>query len=99
MYLQVYTTTPNRRVASAIAQQLVVEQLASCVQVIGPITSIYRWQQKVEQTKEWLCVIKAKQSQYKKIEQAIIALHPYEVPEIIAIPITRGSKKYLAWLG
>jgi periplasmic divalent cation tolerance protein len=97
-FLQVTTTTETRQQAHAIAQYLVEAKLASCVQITGPITSIYRWNDKVENTQEWLCLIKTREDFYDKVEAAIKSQHPYETPEIIAVPIVKGSKEYLNWL-
>jgi periplasmic divalent cation tolerance protein len=97
-YIQVTTTTEARQEAHTIAQFLVEAKLAACVQIAGPITSIYRWNGKVENTQEWLCLIKTHDDLYSKVEAAIKSLHPYETPEIIAVPIVKGSKEYLNWL-
>jgi periplasmic divalent cation tolerance protein len=77
---------------------LVDERLAGCAQIIGPITSIYRWKGKVEKANEWLCLIKTKRELYTSVENTIIRLHKYKTPEIIATAIITGSKKYLEWL-
>jgi periplasmic divalent cation tolerance protein len=97
-YIQVTTTTENKEQAQTIAQYLVEAKLAACVQIIGPITSIYRWKGKVENAQEWLCLIKTQDNLYNKVEAAIKSQHPYETPEIIAVPIVKGSKKYLKWI-
>lgn len=97
-YVQVTTTTETQANARTIAHEVVGKRLAACVQVIGPITSTYWWQGKIEITEEWLCVIKSKVALYKELEQTIRAIHPYEEPEIIATPIAKGSKGYLVWL-
>lgn len=97
-YIQVTTTTETRQQAHAIAQYLVEAKLAACVQITGPITSIYRWNGKVENTQEWLCLIKTQDDLYNKVEEAIKSLHPYETPEIIATPIIKGSKEYMNWI-
>ena len=97
-YIQVTTTTETKEQAQTIAQHLVEARLAACVQIIGPITSIYRWKSKVENTQEWLCLIKTRDNLYAKVETAIKNRHPYDTPEIIAMPIVRGSKKYLNWI-
>ena len=97
-YIQISTTTETKEQAQKIAQYLVETRLAACVQITGPITSIYRWKGKVENTKEWLCLIKTQDDLYDKVEAAIKKLHPYETPEIIAVPIVKGSKEYLRWL-
>jgi periplasmic divalent cation tolerance protein len=97
-YIQVTTTTETKEQAQTIAQHLVETKLAACVQITGPITSIYRWKGKVENAQEWLCLIKTRNDLYNKVEAAIKSQHPYETPEIIAVPIVKGSKEYLNWL-
>jgi periplasmic divalent cation tolerance protein len=97
-YVQMITTTDSRAAADKIAETLVKEKLAACVQVSGPISSTYEWQGKIENTEEWYCVIKTRESLYGKAEEAIKAVHTYEVPEIIALPITAGNPAYLAWI-
>ncbi len=97
-YIQVTTTTETREQAQTLAQHLVETKLAACVQITGPITSIYRWKGKVEKTQEWCCLIKTKDNFYNKVEAAIKNMHPYETPEIIAVPIVKGSKEYLKWI-
>jgi periplasmic divalent cation tolerance protein len=72
--------------------------LAACVQIVGPITSVYRWQGKIESTQEWQCMAKSQQGLFHRIEEAIKRLHPYHVPEIIALPVLAGNADYLAWL-
>jgi periplasmic divalent cation tolerance protein len=97
-FLQVTTTTESEEEAKIIARHLVDEKLAACVQILGPITSTYRWKGKVVTAEEWLCVIKTHEGLYKELEKAIISLHSYETPEIIAVPIKKGSPDYLNWL-
>ena len=98
-FIQVTTTTEQRADADRIARDLVERRLAACVQIVGPITSIYRWKGKVETAREWLCLIKSRAEHYASLEQAVRALHPYETPEIIAVPVNAGSRDYLDWLG
>lgn len=97
-HIQVLTTTETKADAQTIANALVEKRLAACVQIIGPITSTYRWQEKVETAEEWLCIIKSRQDLYQALEKAILEAHPYDVPEILAIPVATGSKDYLKWL-
>src|SRR5450759_4766613 len=97
-YIQVMTTTETKEQAQTIAQHLMEEKLAACVQIVGPITSIYRWKGKVENAQEWLCLIKTRNDLYNKVEATIKSIHLYETPEIIAVPIIKGSKEYLNWL-
>ena len=97
-YVQILTTVPNKKIAEKIARMLVEKRLAACVQIIGPIASVYRWKGKSERAREYLLIAKTRSSLYPKIEKAIRALHSYKVPEIIAVPITRGLPPYLRWL-
>jgi periplasmic divalent cation tolerance protein len=97
-YIQVLTTTATREDAQAIADTLVENHLAGCVQIVGPIVSTFRWQGEIERTEEWLCLIKTEKRLYSTLEQSIKMQHPYEIPEIIAIPVVAGSRPYLQWL-
>ncbi len=97
-YIQITTTTETKEEAEKITQYLVEQKLAACVQIIGPIASIYRWKGKVETANEWLCLIKTREEFYDKVETTIKKLHSYETPEIIAVPIIKGSKEYLNWI-
>ena len=97
-FIQVTTTTDKREDAERIARSLVELRLAACVQILGPITSIYRWKGQIETAGEWLCLIKSREDLYGAIERTILSLHPYETPEIIASPIVEGSRGYLDWL-
>ena len=98
-YIQVSTTTETKQAAQEIAAALVEQRLAACVQVSGPVESVYRWQGKVQQSQEWLCTAKTRASLFPRVEAAIRELHKYEGPEIVAVPIADGSAAYLAWLG
>jgi len=97
-YLQVLTTTGSEQEAERISAALVERRLAACVQVIGPISSRYRWQGKLEHEREWLCLAKTEASRYDEVEAAIRELHSYDEPEIVAKPIVAGSEGYLAWI-
>jgi periplasmic divalent cation tolerance protein len=97
-YIQVVTTAGTRDDAQRIARALVEERLAACVQVAGPVTSTYRWKGQIETSEEWQCWAKTRQSLYERVEQTIRRLHPYEVPEILALPVLAGSVAYLSWL-
>ena len=96
--IQVLTTTEKKADGQAIARALVEKRLAACVQIVGPITSTYRWQGEIETAEEWLCVIKTRRDLYEELEQAIREVHPYDVPEILAVPVVEGSQGYLEWL-
>jgi len=97
-HIQVVTTTEHQEDAQRIAQALVDERLAACVQIVGPITSAYRWQGKIETAQEWQCWAKSRHDLYDEIERAIRRLHPYDEPEILAVGVVAGSSGYLAWL-
>ena len=95
----VTTTLPDRNTAQKIASALVEQRLAACAQVSsGAILSTYRWKGKVESAQEWVCTFKTTRARYAEVEAAIRALHPYEVPEIVATPIVEGSADYLKWI-
>ena len=94
----VTTTTETIDEAKRIAHILVEARLAACVQIIGPITSIYRWEGAVEEAAEYLCVVKTRADRYHQLEAAIREHHSYDVPEIIAVPVVEGSEPYLDWL-
>lgn len=96
--IQVMTTTDKEADAEKIAQALVEQRLAACVQILGPIRSTYRWQGKIESAHEWLCLVKTRRDLYPQVEQAIKAIHPYETPEILALPVIAGNPDYLQWL-
>ncbi len=97
-FIQVTTTTEKKEDAERIARSLVETRLAACVQIVGPIESIYRWKGRIETTGEWLCLIKSRRDNYEAVEETIRSLHPYEVPEIVAVPFTAVSHDYLGWL-
>ena len=84
--------------AERIARALVEERLAGCVNVVGPVRSIYRWQGAVEDAAEYLLVAKARLADAAALERRVRALHSYDVPEVIALPLCAGSAPYLAWL-
>jgi periplasmic divalent cation tolerance protein len=97
-YIQVVTTAETKTDAQEIANAVVEMRLAGCAQIVGPITSTYWWQEKIEAAEEWICVIKTRESLYPRLEKAILEMHPYEVPEVLATPVKTGSKSYLDWL-
>lgn len=96
--IQVQTTFSNREDADRVGLLLVEQRLAACVQICGPIRSVYRWQGKIETAEEWLCLLKTPQDRYPQVERALIEAHPYETPEIIALPVAAGSSTYLDWV-
>ena len=97
-YIVVFVTTTTEDNAAAMGRALVEERLAACANLIGPIRSIYRWQDVVEDGAELLLMIKTRSSLFPELETRIKELHPYEVPEIVAVNIDQGSAQYLDWL-
>ncbi len=98
-FLLVLCTCPPGRAAEHLAQSLVERRLAACVNITSPVISVYRWKNKVEKDEEVLLVIKTSAAGWTALEQAILELHPYELPEIIALPLSRGNERYLNWVG
>lgn len=96
--VQILTTTPSRDAARLISRTLLDRRLAACVQIVGPIESSYRWQGRVETAREWLCLIKTSRARFRAVSTAIAELHSYDTPEIVALPIVAGSRRYLDWL-
>ena len=84
--------------ARTIARGLVERRLAACVTIGTPVTSIYRWDDAVQRDAELVLTIKTRQARFADVRDAIVALHPYELPEVIAVPITAGYDDYLAWI-
>ena len=97
-YIQVSTTAEKQEDARRIAREVVEKRLAACAQVTGPISSTYWWNGKIEEAEEWLCVMKSRKDLYEHLEKAIKDIHPYKVPEIVAVPLLAGSRDYLEWL-
>lgn len=95
--LMLFSTCPNE-VATEIARKIVQHKLAACINIIPAVQSIYRLHDAVEETKEALLIIKTSHACYEALEKEILKLHPYENPEILALPITQCSNAYLQWL-
>lgn len=95
----VITNLPDRESARNLAEKLVDERLAACVNLLAPCESVYRWQGRIENAQEVPLLIKTLKAHYGKVEKTIRQCHPYELPEIIAVPITAGLPAYLDWLG
>jgi periplasmic divalent cation tolerance protein len=94
----VLCSCPDETVALDIARVLVKEGLAGCVNRLAAVTSVYQWEGQLCEQPEQLLVIKTTPARYEALEMRLKALHPYEIPEIIAIPVVTGSSQYLAWL-
>jgi len=98
MHQIILCTCPDQKTAEDISSYLVSHKLAACVNIIAGITSIYEWQGQIEKSQEQLLLIKSHIDKYAAIEDKIKSLHPYELPEIIAVPIERGHPDYLQWI-
>jgi periplasmic divalent cation tolerance protein len=94
----ILTTTGTEEQALSIARALVSERLAACVNIIGPIRSVYRWRDAIEDEREYLLLIKTRATLYVKVELRVRELHTYEVPEVLSLPLDRGSPPYVKWL-
>lgn len=94
----VLTNLPDREAALKLARELVAQRLAACVNVLAECSSVYRWKGEIENAAEVPVLIKTRAARYAEIEAAIRALHPYELPEIIAVPVGRGLEAYLQWV-
>jgi periplasmic divalent cation tolerance protein len=97
-HLLVLTNLPDTASAQALAEILIAENHAACVNILAPATSVYRWQGKIETAQEVPCLIKTTRAAYPALEAAIRAAHPYELPEIIAVDIDQGLPAYLDWI-
>ena len=95
----VLTTATSDEEAYKIAHHLVERRLAACVNVVPQITSVYRWQGKVEEAREWLLIVKTTDAAFAAVRDAIAEVHSYDVPECICLPIEDGSPSYLKWIG
>ncbi len=98
MYQIILCTCPNNETAETIARQLVESQLAACVNILPAVTSIYQWQGEIETAQEHMLVIKSRGDKYPELESSILSLHPYELPEIVAVSIDHALPDYLKWI-
>ena len=94
----VVTTTDNEAEAQKLASAAVDQRLAACVQIVGPIRSVYRWQGKIEEATEYRCEMKTETEKFERLKTMIQQMHSYDVPEIIAIPVSAISPEYQHWL-
>ncbi len=97
-HIIVLCTCPDNHTATVIADKLVAEGCAACVNIVPGVVSVYQWKNRIEHNKELLLIIKTRQDCYPALEATIQALHPYELPEIIAVSIERGLHEYLKWI-
>ena len=98
MFQLILCTCPDQSSAEMLARLIVAEQLAACVSILPGVQSIYQWQGAIETAQEHLLLIKSHQSHFERLSCRITTVHPYDVPEIIALPITEGSVEYLKWI-
>lgn len=97
-YIVILCNTNSKDSAETIANYLVKEHLAACVNIIPQITSIYRWENKIQHDEEFLMIIKTKNDLFNKVKEKIAILHPYDIPEIVSLDITDGLAEYLKWI-
>ena len=98
LYQLVLCTCPDEQTAITIAENIVAQRLAACVNVLPAVYSVYHWQDNVESAKENMIIIKTTREKYPSLEKVLTSLHPYEVPEIIAVNIANGLPEYLKWI-
>jgi periplasmic divalent cation tolerance protein len=97
-FIAVLVTCGSEEEALKISHSLVDERLAACVNLISPVRSIYRWEGKILDEKEWILIIKTQRQRFEQLEKKVKSLHSYSVPEIIGLPIVEGASSYLKWL-
>ncbi|WP_194756812.1 divalent-cation tolerance protein CutA [Aliidiomarina indica] len=98
MTLMVFCTVPSTDTARDLAQRLVKEKLVACVNIQSGIESVYEWEGEVEHSSEALLILKTTDARYPELEQKLQAWHPYDTPEILAIPVTKGLPSYIQWV-
>jgi len=98
-YVIVIVTTSSKQEAEKIAQHLLNQRLIACANIIGPVSSIFHWSGKTEHAEEYLMLLKSRKDLFEKLAETVKALHSYEVPEILVLPVVGGSEEYLDWLG
>jgi periplasmic divalent cation tolerance protein len=94
----IFVTTPSRRESKKIARHLVKTKLAACVNISRPIESVYRWEGKIAEEKEFLLIIKSNKELFPEVQSEISKIHSYDIPEIICLPVVDGSRSYLQWI-
>ncbi len=94
----VYSTCPTAEDAQRLATALVEQRLAACVNIVSGVLSVYRWQGAIENSPEWMLIIKTRREHLPALRAALERIHPYELPEVIALPVVDGSPAYLDWL-
>ncbi|MDH5174080.1 MAG: divalent-cation tolerance protein CutA [Elusimicrobiota bacterium] len=94
----IFITSGSEAEAKSLAQVLIEEKLAACVNILSGVESLYWWKGKIESSKEWMLVVKTRGEMAKKVIKRVKEVHSYEVPEVIALPIVQGNKDYLQWI-
>jgi periplasmic divalent cation tolerance protein len=97
-YVVVIITTPNKEDAVKIVRSLLKERLIACANIVGPVSSLFWWQGKIDEENEFLVFMKSHKNLFERISERVMEIHSYDVPEIIALPIIEGSPPYLGWL-
>lgn len=95
----VLTTLPSAEAAAELAKAVVGEKLAACANLLPAVRSIYRWQGRVQDESEVLVLFKTRQEHFERLKARLLELHPYEIPEVLAVPVEQGYQAYLDWLG
>ena len=97
-FIVVLVTCGSEEEALKIAHSLVEERIAGCVNLVSPVRSIYRWEGKIWDEKEWILIIKTQRERFEELEKKVKSIHSYSVPEIVGLPIVEGASPYLKWL-
>ena len=98
VYIIVLVTTASKLEAEVIVQHLLGDKLIACGNIVGPVTSFFRWSEKAERAEEFLVLMKTRKDLFQRLSDVVKTLHTYEVPEILAVPVVEGSMDYLDWL-
>lgn len=96
--VEVHVSVPDADSAQRIASDLVARQLAACVQVLGPMASVYTWKGEVHQAQEWLLLVKTTAEAFPRVTEVVVQQHRYDVPEVVAVPITHALSEYASWV-
>ena len=97
-YIIVFCTTPSAEISNRIAEECIQSKIAACCNILSGITSVYQWKGQIEKSEEQLLMIKSTEDNFEALENTIIKLHPYKLPEIISVKINNGSQEYLNWI-
>ena len=98
-YVIVFMTVPDEKEVTKIVRSLLKERLIACANIVGPVSSLFWWEGKIDKASEFLVIMKSRKDLFKKLSERVKELHSYEVPEVIALPVIEGLPSYLNWLG